>query len=283
VTNWDLRPLSLGEILDRTFSLYRQHFVLFVGITAIPQLSILALNLTRLWLARAPISPAVGGSRPRFSNGLAPLGAAGTVIVVAFYVLEYLFAHGGTVFAVSELYFGRSTTIGACLRRAWGKLGSLFLVVSLNFAAILGAAILLIIPGFYVACRLISCVPAALLENLPPSESLSRSFQLTKNNAGRSFVIYVLYYFLAIMAAALFVYPFIYAASLSPRDPGMLRLWFGFGQVGSFLVGIFVGPIFTISTTVFYYDLRVRKEAFDLQFLMNPSGQTPSTAPNALT
>ena len=41
----DLRPLSLGEVLDRTFSLYRGHFSLFVGITAIPQLLILAYNL----------------------------------------------------------------------------------------------------------------------------------------------------------------------------------------------------------------------------------------------
>jgi len=32
----DLRPLSLGEILDRTFSLYRNNFLLFFGITAIP-------------------------------------------------------------------------------------------------------------------------------------------------------------------------------------------------------------------------------------------------------
>ena len=28
----DLRPLSIGELLDRTFSLYRRHFILFVGI-----------------------------------------------------------------------------------------------------------------------------------------------------------------------------------------------------------------------------------------------------------
>jgi len=32
----DLRPLSLGELLDRTFFLYRRHFLLFVGIAAIP-------------------------------------------------------------------------------------------------------------------------------------------------------------------------------------------------------------------------------------------------------
>ena len=34
----DLRPLSLGELLDRTFFLYRRHFLLFVGIAAMPQL-----------------------------------------------------------------------------------------------------------------------------------------------------------------------------------------------------------------------------------------------------
>lgn len=32
----DLRPLSLGEILDRTFTLYRRNFLLFAGIIAIP-------------------------------------------------------------------------------------------------------------------------------------------------------------------------------------------------------------------------------------------------------
>src|SRR5438552_9078889 len=43
----DLRPLSLGEILDRTFSLYRKNFLLFAGITAIPQLLVLALRLAQ--------------------------------------------------------------------------------------------------------------------------------------------------------------------------------------------------------------------------------------------
>jgi hypothetical protein len=33
-----------------------------------------------------------------------------------------------------------------------------------------------------------------------------------------------------------------------------------------------VGPFLLIATAVFYYDLRVRKEAFDLQMMMNPEG-----------
>ena len=31
----DLRPMSLGEILDRTAQLYRNNFVLFAGIAAV--------------------------------------------------------------------------------------------------------------------------------------------------------------------------------------------------------------------------------------------------------
>jgi len=46
----DLRPLSMGELLDRTFSLYRRHFPLFIGIAAIPHLLVLALQRAQLQL-----------------------------------------------------------------------------------------------------------------------------------------------------------------------------------------------------------------------------------------
>src|ERR1700684_59711 len=45
MTAFDLRPLNLGEILDRTFTLYRRNFLLFIGISAIPHVLVLVLNL----------------------------------------------------------------------------------------------------------------------------------------------------------------------------------------------------------------------------------------------
>src|ERR1017187_9708135 len=41
--NEPLRPLSLGEILDRTAQLYRARFLLFLGISAVPTAVIVAL------------------------------------------------------------------------------------------------------------------------------------------------------------------------------------------------------------------------------------------------
>ncbi len=275
----DLRPLSLGEVLDRTFSLYRRHFLLFLGITAIPQLLILALNLTQTLLTKMPASPAnppVEQLQSATSGGLMAFGIVGFIVGLVIYFVAYLFAQGGTVFAVSELYLGRTTTIGASLGRMRGQLGSLLGVIMLNGLATMGAALFLIIPGIYVACRLITCVPAALLEDLGPRSSLERSFRLTQGFAGRAFVIFLLYFILLYAAILLFMFPFLFAAGLATKDPGMMRFWLTLSQVGNSLAAVLVGPFLTIATAVYYYDLRVRKEAFDLQLMMNPGGAVSS-------
>jgi hypothetical protein len=270
VTSSDLRPLSLGEILDRTFSLYRQHFVLFVGIAALPQLLNLALSLAQVWTGR------VAGGHRQVALAVAAAGIIGGLVGVVVYLVVYLFAQGGTVYAVSEIYLGRPATIGASLRRMRGQVGNLFGVTLLNGLVIGIATILLIVPGIYMACRLITCVPAALLEDLGPRDSLERSYRLTEDSAGRSFVIYLLYFFLLYAAVLLFILPFSVASRLTANDPGSAWVWLVLGQVGNFLATTLVTPILTIATAVFYYDLRVRKEAFDLQLLMNQVGRTAS-------
>jgi hypothetical protein len=275
----DLRPLALGEILDRTFSLYRRHFMLFLGITAIPNLLVLAYNLATTMMTKFPVAPVPVPAeqlQARAPSGLFALGFGGAIIALLIYWIVYLFAQGGTVYAVSELYLGRTTTIRESLGRVRGQILNLMGVTLLNGLAVMGAMIFFIIPGIYVACRLVTCVPAALLEDLGPRSSLERSFKLTKDNAGRAFVIFLLYMILIWAAASLLTWPFAAGLVASLKDPAMLRIWLALTQVGSFVAGVLVGPFLTIATSVFYYDLRVRKEAFDLQLMMNPSGSIPS-------
>jgi hypothetical protein len=122
-------------------------------------------------------------------------------------------------------------------------------------------------------CRLLTCVPAALLEDLGARDSLERSFALTKDNAGRAFVIYLLYFAMLYGIMMLFTIPsVILMALMVAKDPSMVWVMTALMQVGSFLAQVVVGPFLLIATAVFYYDLRVRKEAFDLQMMMNPEG-----------
>jgi len=52
-------------------------------------------------------------------------------------------------------------------------------------------------------------------------------------------------------------------------------------SLASFVSGVLVGPIATIALSLMYYNLRVRKEAFDIQHQLstmsaNPTLGTPS-------
>ncbi len=188
-------------------------------------------------------------------------------------IIVYLLSQGGTVVAVSEIYLGRSTSIDAALRRAWSEALSLFGVVVLNGIAISVSFIALIIPGFYVACRLLVCVPAALIEGRGPGDSLSRSWNLTKGFAGRAFVIYLLYFVIAISIEALVDIPLGVAINAAKYNVELVRDYSMLLQVLNTAITVLIEPVLLIASSVFYFDLRVRKEAFDLQFMMDPGSE----------
>jgi uncharacterized membrane protein len=160
----------------------------------------------------------------------------------------------------------------------WGKLGIIFGVAVLSGLAVFAGCILLIIPGIYIALRLAVGVQVAVLEDIGPGSALSRSFTLTKENAGRVFLIFVLYAFLLYGAIALLGVPFIVGTVLTKNNPDMVRMFTMLTQVGSFIAEVLAIPFVTIAMSLFYYDMRVRKEGFDLQMMMmNPvAGGAPA-------
>jgi hypothetical protein len=90
-----LRPLTTGELLDRTFALYKEHFDLFVGIVALPHLLSLGLGLVGLQL--------------RLYLGVGVLTWALIVTLVA--LIVGAISQAATVVAVSEVYLARSTSV----------------------------------------------------------------------------------------------------------------------------------------------------------------------------
>src|SRR5688572_22029898 len=103
---YDLRPLTLAELLDRAFGLYRRHFWLFVGIMAFPSLAMLVLSVGQQYFVAAQDVPA--DQRPTLTAAVVvPLVL---VLVLAFlvYWISYVVALGATTFAVSGIYADRT-------------------------------------------------------------------------------------------------------------------------------------------------------------------------------
>jgi hypothetical protein len=44
-------------------------------------------------------------------------------------------------------------------------------------------------------------------------------------------------------------------------------------QVMTFLAGSLILPLYSIATTLFYYDIRIRREGFDLEFMAGRLGE----------
>jgi len=267
MTALDLRPLSLGELLDRTFFLFRRHFYLFTGIAAIPYSLFFVVNLATTLVSRISAS---GARFPGQSSAVA-VGLAGgllALIVIVAGFIAYLFSIGASVFAVSEIYAGHQTSIRASLQRVRGHSGTVFGVLFLSGLIMMGGFILLVIPAIYLACRICVATAAALLEDIGPSDAIRRSFELTKNFAGRAFLIYVLAITMAIAVVGVLQFPSGILIQVYATDRQLVNILMLLSQVGSFIGNVLVAAVSTNAFAVFYYAPRVRKEAYHLQLML---------------
>ena len=52
-------------------------------------------------------------------------------------------------------------------------------------------------------------------------------------------------------------------------------------QMVAFVTNTFIGPMYATGLTLFYYDQRVRKEGYDIEWMMEAAGLTAPAADNA--
>jgi len=279
----DLRPMSLGEVLDKTFTLYREHFLLFVGITALPNLLGLLFNFGNLFFTRDLVGRASSPSSSDFPSfgllGGAFLGAIGGLILY-FFVLGV--AQAATVSAVSEIYLGRSITVRESFRRSKGRvfavLATLFMTTLLTIVAFVLGIILLFLPGFYVLCRLALAIPALIVENESPVAAIERSFELTRDwsSVFQVFLLLALAFVIGASVGGILQIPtYIYMFTAGIPKFQMSIGVSAYAYIAGFFAKVFVGPIGLISASLMYYNLRVRKEGFDIQHLMTSLGNAP--------
>jgi uncharacterized membrane protein len=250
-----LRPLSMGEILDVSFQLYRRHFA---------ALAMVALICSGLPVLLSLFIEASGGMLQHVWLTLAYYGI--------FVVLSAI-ATAATVFIVSESYLGRPLSAGEALNRATPFLWRVIACSILTGLLVMVGFLLFLVPGIVLLCGLILAFPALVLEpGSTASGALARSWALTRGSRWRIFgmllTLGLLLYvpIVALTALAALVLPD--APTGSVMSGGLI------GLVMAAVVQLFLYPLFYCVLTVSYYDLRVRKEGFDLEVL----AQTLQTA-----
>jgi hypothetical protein len=251
-----LRPLSTGELVDRAFSLYRTHFALFFGIFAVPHLSVLALQCLG-FVYQTPGKPTLWSV---WSMGALLLG-----------VVAAAASQAATVIAVSQVHLDRPASVMDSFSRVKSQIfGVAGLSLAIGFLVAL-ACIALIVPGILLAVKWSLAVPAKVLEGKSVGEAMSRSSQLSKGDRDRIFLVWILFILFSLGLALVLRLPVEAAAGVKSifalqRAAAIYRIAL---QVTVFISQSLVGPLATIAFSLIYYDERVRKEAFDLQLMMD--------------
>lgn len=277
----DIRPMNFGEILDGSLVMYRRHFGLF-------------LKLAVIVLAVPVLLFVYFGARWR-SVFLAPTpDPSGLLLVLPIAILYYLASlvlTAGTVRIISDAYLGRvprlEDALSLGLSKLWalvavglGKFAILFLcaIAAAIVVAALGlmakgigaVGVLLVIAAVVVAVWLVVYVlcgygvttPVVVLEELGSSfDSFRRSWELTRGFRGKVAG-------LSIVAGLLFnaLPSWVLQAPVAFTRGTMPGLSIAFGALAT-IVPVILAPAIAAVITLMYYDLRVRREAFDLQVL----------------
>jgi hypothetical protein len=312
----NLRPLTLGEILDRTAQLYRTNFVLFAGIYAVTNGIVLVLFLLFEGISPAYRSMMTGQKyQPGVGAAFILLGIAGLLGL-----LLYGVSTAAITRAVAWLNLGKPATIRAAYSSILPRLGRYLWLMTLASLIILGiallagialslvmvaviAAIAIVFAGsaaaagtagfvvgflFYVvvlalvafiAARYALGIPACVVEDLKARKALRRSAELSQGSRGRIFLLFLLVGIVQIGLVALtqspfYLYKFRHHLQI-PLGLGILS------QIINVATNTLVGPILSAGLTLFYFDQRVRKEGYDIEWMMQAAGLAAESAPAA--
>lgn len=236
-----LKPLSLVGILDETFDLYKSNFLLFMGIAALIQLPV---NLAAYFM---------GG------------GYVGVVLPLATLPMTFITLAAATL-AVSQIYLGSEVTIlGAyrsVVRQAYSFIATMF-VTSL----IIGCGFLLCgVPGVVFSVWYAFVSEVFIVEGLAWGDARKRSKELAVREWKR---IILLSAFAGILSFVLqlgltSLVALATGMDSGDRSGGLSGTLFG---LGTGLAETLTSPIGVIAFVLLYYDIRVRREGFDLQML----------------
>jgi hypothetical protein len=321
-----LRPLSLGELLDRTAELYRKHFLLFAGISAIFSAAMLLMQLLHLGvlelLGYPHLSAKVqwGSASAAVMTSLAILLVAGLSIAANNRVVAWVYLGQpatvrnamASIFPRLRRFLWLMTVVSF---RAWAPLAALyvaffaiiftllpkgfltnpavadtvarqnpssFLYAGIGFLILAPFLLIALVYGVWMSLRYSLSVPACVVEDLATGPAIKRSVELSEGSRGRIFVLGLLVYAIRLLLGILFGFPLLFYTIKHPGQPLPLA-WMSLQEIAGFFINALIGPIYATGLTLFYYDQRIRKEGYDIEWMMQAAGlsrqlETPASA-----
>jgi len=226
---YNIRPLSFAEILDRAFRVFRDHFLVLVGISAV------------LWLPYGAILAVDHTSLIVFG-----------IAEIAFMLLLPVMSVALTA-AVANVYLDRPITVGDAYRSIRVILTPIIGTYLLLYLLVILGLIALVIPGIYLGTCWSLTAPVMIVEHRFGMTALRRSRQLVTGVWWRTFGIFLVAFLIAQVPAGVLQVLWSYIP--------------GFGPILTAGTSTIASSYGLVMVVIYYFDRRCRTEDFDLRFL----------------
>ncbi len=235
------RELSLGEVISKTFELYRRDFTKYFVLFAVVEVIIGVVTALARQAFVLPTLPFNTTPQqffiwlPGFLGALVPLVASIFIVTVVFFPI----AQGSATKLASERIDKGEADIGMSVRFAVSRLLWIWgLSIVVGIIVILGL-IALIVPGIILAIMFSLAFPVLLIENKGVLDSMGRSRELVGHRWLKTFATVLVLAIIVIIASA------IVNAISAPLGVA--------SSVVNGLLSAFYQPLFPILLTVYYY------------------------------
>lgn len=293
-----IRPMTLGEILDKAIRLYRQNFLKFIGIFAIPYIPLVLIQTAiSMFYATSMFNEGLLAD-PDQAMGFGLATLAGTFIfLIANFILVGGFATAALTRAVANNYVNKPVGILDSYRAITGSVGKLLVALVIATIILIFIMVWSVVPvvgwlsgpGIFVFLSLIVIpliAPIASLENLGISQTLRRAWDM-----GRSRFWWLIGYalVLALLGQLIVTGPvYLLSAVLQIIFSSIPDLTFEMqtmldtiiSTLFSLALGLLYTPLQLTMMTVVYFDLRARNEGLDLALQLSSlnEDQTETTS-----
>jgi hypothetical protein len=255
--------MGVGEILDTAIKVYRSRWK---GLMAVVAIALVPMTFLEVFLTRRLGSP--------FSEPVATQGQLDSAVIASFVVLgiEVLlitpFLTAAVARASADVYLGHPVLVGPTFRFAVSRIHSILWISILSALAVALGFLLLIIPGLIVLVRFFFGSTVLVVEGKKGSAALGRSWRLAKGHFWKIVGTYFLAGILAFVVAGILAVPGAFA--FDAIGPGGWPVY----AAAQSLAAILTTPFTTLIAVLLYFDLRIRKEAFDLEVMAQELSST---------
>jgi hypothetical protein len=269
-----LRPLSVGETLDAAINLYRRYAVLLWQAVAVV---VLPLAVIQVIVVRASLPSGVflqNGTLYTTNLNGSTTGVVPSLAVIVIGALAQLLSIGAVFKLLLDGYLGRRPELGESFAFAAARLGSLVWLAILGGVLVVIGLFIVIIPGIYLIGAFSVAIPVLMMEGRTGLSALGRSRELVSGRwwptIARIVVAGLLVGILEIVVGLINV-----GSALGISN---VTLYFAVNALVSAVASIIAAPFTAAVVLVTYIDLRVRKEALDLELLAGGAGGAGGTS-----